>query len=66
MLARKLSRAAVPAILIASLLGSADAAPKRDEKVYQAVEANRAEALQLLNEIVNIDSGTGVPLTALP
>jgi glutamate carboxypeptidase len=58
-LARKLTRAAVPAFLIASLLGSADAASKRDEKVYQAAEANRAEALQLLKEIVNIDSGTG-------
>ena len=59
MLARKLTRAAVPAFLIACLLGSADAASRRNEKVYQAAEANRAEALQLLKEIVNIDSGTG-------
>jgi glutamate carboxypeptidase len=31
----------------------------RNEKVYQAVEANRDIALDLLKEIVNIDSGTG-------
>ena len=39
--------------------GAADAAPKRDETVYQAVEANRAGALELLKNIVNIDSGSG-------
>jgi glutamate carboxypeptidase len=50
---------AVPAVLIAMLLGRADAAAARNEKVYQAVEANRAGALDLLQEIVNIDSGTG-------
>jgi glutamate carboxypeptidase len=50
---------ALPAALIAMLLGQADAASPRNEKVYQAVEANRAGALQLLQEIVNIDSGTG-------
>jgi glutamate carboxypeptidase len=50
---------AVPAVLIAMLLGRADAASPRNEKVYQAVEANRAGALELLQEIVNIDSGTG-------
>ena len=38
---------------------AADAAPKRDETVYQAVEANRAGALELLKNIVNIDSGSG-------
>jgi glutamate carboxypeptidase len=38
---------------------AADAAPKRDEAVYQAVEANRAGALELLKSIVNIDSGSG-------
>jgi glutamate carboxypeptidase len=37
----------------------AAAAPKRNEKIYAAVEANHAGALQLLEEIVNIDSGTG-------
>ena len=40
------------------LAASADAAP-RHEKVHAAVEANRAGALDLLREIVNIDSGTG-------
>ena len=38
---------------------AADAAPKRDETVYRAVEANRAGALELLKNIVNIDSGSG-------
>jgi glutamate carboxypeptidase len=46
-------------ILIAMLTGGADAASLRNEKVYQAAEANRAGALELLKEIVNIDSGTG-------
>jgi glutamate carboxypeptidase len=41
------------------LTGSADAASARNEKVYQAAEANRAGALELLKEIVDIDSGTG-------
>jgi glutamate carboxypeptidase len=41
------------------LTGSAAAASPRNEKVYQAAEANRAAALGLLKEIVNIDSGTG-------
>jgi glutamate carboxypeptidase len=49
----------VPAVLIAILLSRADAASPRNEKVYQAAQANRAGALQLLKEIVNIDSGTG-------
>jgi glutamate carboxypeptidase len=47
------------AVLIAALLSRADAASARHEKVYQAAEANRAGALELLREIVNIDSGTG-------
>src|SRR3984957_16948900 len=38
---------------------AADAAPKRDETVYRAVEANRAGALKLLESIVNVDSGSG-------
>jgi glutamate carboxypeptidase len=37
----------------------AAAAPKRNEKIYAAVEANRAGFLDLLGQIVNIDSGTG-------
>lgn len=48
-----------PAVLISALLTDAGAASARNEKVYQAVEANRAGALELLKEIVNIDSGTG-------
>lgn len=49
----------VPAALFAMLISRADAGPPRNEKVYQAAEANRAGALELLKEIVNIDSGTG-------
>jgi glutamate carboxypeptidase len=48
----------IPLILITMLAGAAAASP-RNEKVYQAAEANRAGALELLKEIVNIDSGTG-------
>jgi glutamate carboxypeptidase len=47
------------AVLFAVLPGAGDAASARNEKVYQAAEANRAGALELLKEIVNIDSGTG-------
>ncbi|MEY4965838.1 MAG: hypothetical protein RL274_1421 [Pseudomonadota bacterium] len=39
--------------------GPAIAAPARNETIYAAVEANRAAAVDLLKEIVNIDSGTG-------
>jgi glutamate carboxypeptidase len=46
-------------ILTLASAGAAIAAPHRDDKVYQAVEANRAGALDLLKTIVNIDSGTG-------
>ncbi len=35
------------------------AAPHRNDKVYQAAIANREAALDLLKEIVDIDSGTG-------
>jgi glutamate carboxypeptidase len=38
---------------------SAQASPHRNDKVYQAVMTNRAGALDLLKEIVDIDSGTG-------
>ena len=44
---------------LAMTIAGAEAAPQRDEKVYAAVEANRAGALDLLKQIVNIDSGTG-------
>ena len=59
MLARNLTWAVVPVFLTAALLATADAASSRNDKVYQAAEANRAGALELLKEIVNIDSGTG-------
>jgi glutamate carboxypeptidase len=38
---------------------SAQASPHRNDGVYQAAQANRAGALDLLKEIVDIDSGTG-------
>src|SRR6202045_5164653 len=38
---------------------SAGASPHRNDRVYQAAAANRAGALDLLREIVDIDSGTG-------
>jgi len=50
------------AILLGSgllALNQAQAQPKRDDAVYAAAEANRADAIALLKEIVNIDSGTG-------
>src|SRR5258707_2488781 len=49
---------AAPVILGLALIGSAQAA-SRNEKVFQAVEANSSVALDLLKEIVDIDSGTG-------
>jgi glutamate carboxypeptidase len=53
--------AAAAAASLVLLAGTADAAAaaKRDEKVYQAVETDRASALDLLKSIVNIDSGSG-------
>jgi glutamate carboxypeptidase len=53
-----LAARAAPAILCLALIGGAQAA-SRNEKVFQAVEANSSVALDLLKEIVNIDSGTG-------
>jgi glutamate carboxypeptidase len=38
---------------------NAEASPHRNDRVYQAAVANRAGALDLLKEIVDIDSGTG-------
>ncbi|MDP9010990.1 MAG: glutamate carboxypeptidase [Pseudomonadota bacterium] len=58
MIGRKFVAGAASAILGLLLYGGADAA-SRNEKVYRAVEANRSGALDLLKEIVNIDSGTG-------
>jgi glutamate carboxypeptidase len=45
-------------LLLLGLAGGATLAA-RNEPVYRAAEANRAGALQLLQQIVNIDSGTG-------
>ena len=45
--------------VLALSTGAAHAAPHRNNKVYAAVEANRPWALDLLKEIVDIDSGTG-------
>jgi glutamate carboxypeptidase len=55
----KLTTTVLAATGLAFLMGSADAANKRDEKVYRAVEAQRDGALDLLKSIVNIDSGSG-------
>jgi glutamate carboxypeptidase len=57
-MAIKLMTIAAAASLVL-LAGTADAAERRDEKVYQAVETDRASALALLKSIVNIDSGSG-------
>ena len=48
-------------IVMALTLGcaGAKAAPPRDARVHEAAAANRAGALDLLREIVDIDSGTG-------
>ena len=40
-------------------MAGAHAAAQRDEKVYAAVVANKAGAIDLLKQIVNVDSGTG-------
>jgi len=57
----KIRSTALLAITSLALLVStaANAAAKRDEKVYRAVEASRAGALELLKSIVDIDSGSG-------
>src|SRR5882672_2123648 len=52
----------VGVVAVALILGccpSAKAAPHRNDAVYRAATANRAAALDLLKEIVDIDSGTG-------
>lgn len=46
-------------VLLTVLCAAAGAEPQRDEQVYRAVVANRSGALDLLKEIVDIDSGTG-------
>ncbi|MGA2776591.1 MAG: glutamate carboxypeptidase [Steroidobacteraceae bacterium] len=47
------------AVLAAGQNAAAAAAPHRNLQIYRAVEANRPGALDLLAQIVNIDSGTG-------
>jgi glutamate carboxypeptidase len=49
---------AIAAALLALAL-PVQAQPKPDARVHAAAEARRAEAIELLKEIVNIDSGTG-------
>ncbi|MGO9947556.1 MAG: hypothetical protein ACLPWG_11960 [Steroidobacteraceae bacterium] len=50
--------AAAAFLLLLELIGGA-AFAARNDAVYRAVEANHAAALELLQQIVNIDSGTG-------
>src|SRR5271168_2938717 len=59
---QRMSRARFTAVaaslLLLQLIGGVTFAA-RNEPVYRSVEANRAAALELLQQIVNIDSGTG-------
>lgn len=50
---------AASATLVSLLAGSTYAASHRDDRVYRAAEASRAEVLELLKTLVNIDSGSG-------
>ena len=56
---RQAKRVVAAGLLALGVVGSARAAPHRDDKVFAAVESHRAGALDLLKEIVDIDSGTG-------
>ena len=56
---RTVLAAGVAVLALASLSTAALAAPHRNEAVYKAVQANRPWALDLLKDMVNIDSGTG-------
>ncbi len=48
------------AVALAALMaGASEAASRRNDKVWAAVEASRQGAINLLKEIVSIDSGTG-------
>src|SRR5665213_1312789 len=49
--------AACAALLALTLAGQA--APRRNDVIYKAAQADRAGTLDLLRDIVNIDSGTG-------
>lgn len=59
MIGRKLAAGIGAGVLALGLGGGAAGASHRNEQIYRAVEANRAGALDLLKEIVDIDSGTG-------
>lgn len=50
---------ALAALVAFALPAQSQTQPKPDARVHAAVEARRAEAIALLKEIVNIDSGTG-------
>jgi glutamate carboxypeptidase len=52
-------QAAAAGLLALGIWSGAEAAPQRREAVFAAVESHRAAALDLLKEIVDIDSGTG-------
>ncbi len=56
---RGMLRTEVMALLLLAFAMAVQASPHRNDKVYQAVTARRAAALDLLKEIVDIDSGTG-------
>ena len=58
-MATNLTTGMVSASLVLLLSGTAWASARRDEAVYRAVEANRSDALELLETIVDIDSGSG-------
>src|SRR5208283_3696028 len=58
-MAPKCTMGIVSIILTLVMAEAAHAATIRNEAVYQAVEASRAGALELLKTIVNIDSGSG-------
>jgi glutamate carboxypeptidase len=60
MLTTRICAALVLFALLATLIGgNSPQAAQRNQKIYQAVEANVPAALKLLQDIVNIDSGTG-------
>lgn len=54
---RVMMAAAAAALIL--FVGAAQAAAQRDQAVYRAVEASRPGEIELLQRIVDIDSGTG-------
>ena len=44
---------------LCTVIALPESAASRNDKLYAAVEASRAGFLDLLSQIVNIDSGTG-------